>query len=204
MHEPSVAHNHHRGESNVDIPQPVATLHTGRPGRPRKIINLNYLKEAVSSSRQIKFTELADVLGVHRNTLRLCMKRHGIERKYTQISNVDLDNLIAQFKNRRPDSGIRYIVGFLRRRGLRVQHRRVVHALHRVDRLGQVLRDRQVKRRRKYCVKRPNALWHLDGHHKLIRWGIVIHGVIDGYCRTVGALHASRTSYRLTGPPFFR
>ncbi|KIJ59586.1 hypothetical protein HYDPIDRAFT_47852, partial [Hydnomerulius pinastri MD-312] len=125
--------------------------------------------------------ELADMLGVHRNTLRLCMKRHSIERKYAQISNADLDDLIAQFKSRRPDSGIRYIVGFLRRRGLRVQHRRVTQALHRVDRLGQVLRDRQVKRRRKYRVRRPNALWHLDGHHKLIRWGIVIHGVIDGY-----------------------
>ncbi|KAG1720717.1 uncharacterized protein EDB91DRAFT_1064727, partial [Suillus paluster] len=83
------------------------------------------------------------------------------------------------------DSGIRYIIGFLRRHGLRVQHRRVVESLRRVDRLGQVLRDRRVKRRRKYHVKRPNALWHIDGHHKLIRSGIVIHGFIDGFCRTV-------------------
>ncbi|KIM74567.1 hypothetical protein PILCRDRAFT_79976, partial [Piloderma croceum F 1598] len=30
-----------------------------------------------------------------------------------------------------------------------------------------------------------NSLWHLDGHHKLIMWGIIIHGVIDGYCHTV-------------------
>ena len=27
----------------------------------------------------------------------------------------------------------------------------------------------------------PNSLWHIDGYHKLIRWRIVIHGVIDGY-----------------------
>lgn len=25
----------------------------------------------------------------------------------------------------------------------------------------------------------------MDGHHKLIRWGFVIHGIIDGYCQTV-------------------
>ncbi|KAI5982901.1 hypothetical protein EDC04DRAFT_2616344 [Pisolithus marmoratus] len=41
------------------------------------------------------------------------------------------------------------------------------------------------------CI-RPNALWHMDGHHKLIRWGIVIHGIVDGYCHTwksMGYLH---------------
>ncbi|KAI0087666.1 hypothetical protein BDY19DRAFT_892184, partial [Irpex rosettiformis] len=26
---------------------------------------------------------------------------------------------------------------------------------------------------------------HCDGHHKLIWWGIVLHGFIDGYCHTV-------------------
>ncbi|KAG1886057.1 hypothetical protein F4604DRAFT_1572383, partial [Suillus subluteus] len=62
---------------------------------------------------------------------------------------------------------------------------RVVQSLRRVDGLGQVLRDRQVKHRWKYHVKRPNVLWHVDGHHKLIRWGIVIHGFIDGFCRMV-------------------
>ncbi|KAG1733230.1 uncharacterized protein EDB91DRAFT_1057653, partial [Suillus paluster] len=35
-----------------------------------------------------------------------------------------------------------------------------------------------------YAVPRSNHLWHLDGHHKLILWGIVIDGLIDGYCRT--------------------
>ena len=29
------------------------------------------------------------------------------------------------------------------------------------------------------------ALWHLDGHHKLIRWKFVTHGAIDGYSRTI-------------------
>ncbi|KAF8119403.1 hypothetical protein EV363DRAFT_1178089 [Boletus edulis] len=96
-----------------------------------------------------------------------------------------LDALITSFKQRKPDSGIRYAIGFLRRQGVRVQYRRVVQSLRRVDRIGQVLRNRQVKRRRQYHVKRPNALWHIDGHHKLIRWSIVIHGIIDGFCRTV-------------------
>eukprot|EP00794_Sanderia_malayensis_P001015 gene1015-335_t len=39
--------------------------------------------------------------------------------------------------------------------------------------------------RRKYCVKGPFALWHIDGNHKLIRWRLVFHGGIDGYTRMI-------------------
>ncbi|KAG1830108.1 hypothetical protein EV424DRAFT_1283232, partial [Suillus variegatus] len=67
--------------------------------------------------------ELAKTLGVHRNTLQRYMKHHGVERKYSDLTNTDLDLLIKEFKKKRPDSGIRYIVGYLRRHGLRVQHR---------------------------------------------------------------------------------
>ena len=113
------------------------------------------------------------------------MKNHNIERKYTCISDADLDKLIAEFKARQPDSGFRYIIGFLRKSGIRVQYRRIIQSIRRIDRLGQALRTRRVMTRRKYHVERPNALWHMDGHHKLIRWGIVIHAFIDGFCRTV-------------------
>ena len=37
----------------------------------------------------------------------------------------------------------------------------------------------------------PNSLWHIDGHHKLIRWRVVIHGGIDGYSRLPVCLRAS-------------
>jgi hypothetical protein len=128
-------------DDNVVFPEPVALLHTGHPGRPKKIIDVEFLVEAVSNSWQIKLTELAEMLGIHRNTLRLYMKHHGVERKYSELTNVDLDLLVTEFKKNKPDSGIRYIVGFLRRHGLRVQYRRVVESLRRVDGLGQVLRD---------------------------------------------------------------
>ena len=35
------------------------------------------------------------------------------------------------------------------------------------------------------------ALWHIDGNHKLIRWGFVIHGGIDGYSRRIMFLRCS-------------
>ncbi|TFK86523.1 hypothetical protein K466DRAFT_492660 [Polyporus arcularius HHB13444] len=76
-------------------------------------------------------------------------------------------------------------MGFLSSRGVRVQKVRILLALRRVDGLGRTLRAHSAIRRRKYHSSRPNAIWHCDGHHKLILWGIVIHGFIDGYCRTV-------------------
>ena len=44
---------------------------------------------------------------------------------------------------------------------------------------------------RVYSVPFYNSLWHIDGHHKLIRWKFVIHGGIDGFSRTIVFLQAS-------------
>ncbi|KAJ7233667.1 hypothetical protein C8J57DRAFT_1090354, partial [Mycena rebaudengoi] len=65
------------------------------------------------------------------------------------------------------------------------QRRRVRASMKRINNLVSVLRNHEAIDRQKYSVPHSNYLWHLDGHHKLIRWGIVIHGIVDGYCRTV-------------------
>lgn len=72
--------------------------------------------------------------------------------------------------------------------GLRVQRRRVRSLLKRVDGLRQLLTRKKIIRHRKYTVKRPNTLWHLDGHHKMIRWEIIVHGFVDGFNRTVRSM----------------
>ena len=33
-------------------------------------------------------------------------------------------------------------------------------------------------------------MWHIDGHHKLIHWKIVVHGGIDGFSRMVTFMKA--------------
>jgi hypothetical protein len=145
----------------------------------------------------MKLTELAKVLGLHRNTLRRRLKEAGMSREFSTITNANLDELLRAYKQRRPESGLRYAIGYLRTRGLKVQHKRVMMSLKRIDGLGRILRHRQVTQRRTYTAKRPNAIWHVDGHHKLIRWGIVIHGFIDGYCQ-ITALHASSNNRAIT------
>ena len=128
-----------RVDKTVYIPQPVMEVHTGLRGWLKKLIDANFLKEAMSNSRQIMHMELACVLGVHRNTLHLYMRQHNIECKYTDISDTDLDHLVVEFKRRRPESGIRYFVGFMQKHGVHIQYHQVIQSFHRVDCLGQVL-----------------------------------------------------------------
>ena len=84
-----------------------------------------------------------------------------------------------------PLIGEKTVSGRLRHQGVYVQRERIRASLRRVDPAGVSARVKGVLRRRQYSVPAPNDLWHLDGYHKLIRWGMVIHGGIDGYSRIV-------------------
>jgi hypothetical protein len=153
-------------------------------GRPRKVIEPVWLADAISDHRRVTLQSLADGLGIHRNTLRNYLKRYGVYQRYSDLSDHDLDILTKRFKRVKPSSGLRYLIGFLRTHGVKVQRQRVRKSLLRIDGLGQILRKHAIVRR-DYYSPRPNSVWHMDGHHKLIRWGIVIHGMVDGYDRMV-------------------
>ncbi|KAK6996202.1 hypothetical protein R3P38DRAFT_3287888 [Favolaschia claudopus] len=154
-------------ESHVHFVSPVTVIRTGKRGRPRKEINPELLAEAMASHHRISVAALARAMGVSRPTLIDQMKKHGVHNEFTQLSKADLDKLVRSVRKAKPDSGIRYLIGFLRCHG------------------------RRIIERGKYQVSRPHALWHIDGHHKLILWGIVIHGIVDGYSRTITGLRAS-------------
>ncbi|KAJ6596615.1 hypothetical protein B0H10DRAFT_1648280, partial [Mycena sp. CBHHK59/15] len=81
---------------------------------------------------------------------------------------------------------LRYLIGFLKKHGIKVQKQCLHKSMTQVDGLGQVLRQHKTIEWWEYTSPRPNSTWHMDGHHKLIKWGIVIHGIIDGYNRMVG------------------
>jgi hypothetical protein len=170
--------------------QRVHTIKTGRCGRPRKSVDRHWLEDALSARRKISLQALADALEIHRNTLRNYMKQYGVLARFSEISDRDLDILVRHFKKHKPTSGLRYVIGFLKRHQIRVQKRRVRLSMRRIDGLGQILRNHEAIDRRTYKVPRSNYLWHMDGHHKMIRWGIVIHGFVDGHCRTVHSVAA--------------
>jgi predicted transcriptional regulator len=176
----------YRETSNIVFPEVVEVLHTGLPGRPRKDVSADVLQEAMRPGRKIKISHLAAKLHIDRKTLRNNLKRQGIDYGFTEITDDELDALVREYQSAHPDSGYSYVYAFIRRHNVRIPKERLEEAINRVDPVNTILRNRKNTGRKVYKIPRPNALWHGDGHHKLIRWGIVIHAFIDGYCRTVG------------------
>lgn len=167
----------------------IALERSGKRGRPRKVVSEAFLKEAFKPGRNISVSKLASSLSVHKNTLKNYMRRYKIGRQpFSTISNSSLDAIVKQYKDARPNTGIRYLRGYLFQQGMRVQRERIVASLSRVDNVAKVVLRNKVIKRRDYKSARPNALWHVDGHHKLGLWGIVIHGFTDGYDRVVSCL----------------
>ena len=68
---------------------------------------------------------------------------------------------------------------------IQVPRYRLRDILHTYDSVGVTARRKGRLHRRTYHVQGPNELWHFDTNHKLIRWGFVIAGVIDGFSRLV-------------------
>lgn len=163
----------------------VKTVTTGRRGRPRFVIDPSVLREAFGSHRKITKKGLAKVLGVGRHTLGKQLKLYGIHNKYSEMTDQELDETVSAFVQERPDSGESYCWAELRKQNLRVQRHRLRASLKRLNPLGNALRHANPIQRRKYQISGSNKLWHLDGHMKLITYGFVIHGIIDGYDRFV-------------------
>lgn len=160
----------YREKANIDFVDVMEVSHPGTTsvGRPKKSINKMFLAEAFSARRNITMTTLSRALGIHRNTLRARLKEHGLHKQFHDLSNDHLDSLVKQYKKIKPNSGLLYIVGFLQFHGIRIQRIRVKCSMERVDPVGRVLRRNNAIRRKAYKVARPNSLWHIDGHHKLI------------------------------------
>ena len=58
-------------------------------------------------------------------------------------------------------------------------------SIHCVDHANTVARCSTIIQRCLYTVTCPNAVWHMDSHHKLIQWRIITHAAIDGFSYTI-------------------
>ena len=95
--------------------------------------------------------------------------------KYSNISDPALDGAVQKIQGQHPGVGIRMLTGHLKSQGLTVQRERVRQSLLRTDPSGVLQRWRDSIRRRIYSVPFPLALWHIDGNHKLIRYVVYQH-----------------------------
>ena len=163
-------------------------VHTGRSGRPRKVLSEPILREMFRPGRNINVSQAARALKVHRHTVARYLQSYQIKKEYSQLSDEELDTLVEEFKKKRPTTGLSYLQGHILQRGWRIQRHRLLASISRVDGIQKVLRKNSVIKRRKYVSSRPNAVWHMDGHHKLGPWGFIIHASIDG-CDSIVGLH---------------
>ena len=104
---------------------------------------------------------------------------------YSCISDAELNAEVKRIKRSHPNDGERLMMGHLATSGILVQRSRLQSAIHRVDPENTAIRRNLAIRRRTYHVDGPNSMWHIDSHHKLIRWKFVTHGGINGYSRTI-------------------
>ncbi len=145
--------------------------------------------------RGMSFTwsKISQLLGISRSTLYRRLNEEGVPNhvSYSDISDEQLDESIEDIKQTHPNDGERMMIGHLARRGIIVQRARLRASIHRVDPINTAIRRSITIRRRVYHADGPNTIWHVDGHHKLIRWGLVTHGGIDGYSHTVVFLRCS-------------
>ena len=164
----------------------------GEVGRPKFRIQSEVLEDLRSLG--FSWTKIAMMLGVSRWTISRRVKDYGLEDMcgFSQLSNEELDRLVRNdIDHHGTTSGQTYIIGYIKSLGYHVQRSRIRECLARLDPRNTALRWGVTVSRRVYSVPWPNSLWHLDGHHSLIRWKLVIHGCIDGFSRRIMFLKCS-------------
>ena len=88
--------------------------------------------------------------------------------------------------------------GHLLRKGIMIQRNKLRSAIHDTDHANTINRRSDVICRRVYTNPHPNAVWHVDGNHKMIRWRLVIHAGIDGFSRSVVYIKCSSNNCATT------
>ena len=153
-------------ETNSHLAPIIAT---GAIGRPRFEIACGQLQCLIDN--RFSVPQIAKLLSVSVSTIRRRMLDFNlsINATYSTITDDELDDLVCSVQNQYPYWGNRQMYGCLISRGIRVQHFRVRESQCRVDPAGSMLRRLRTLRRRRYSVQGPQHLWHIDGHHKLIR-----------------------------------
>ena len=85
------------------------------------------------------------------------------ESRFTIISDIDLQQQVADIKAEFENTGERMVIGILRSRGIHVPRHRVRDIIRRIDPINTALRWRAMHPRYQYDVPGPNALWQIDG-----------------------------------------
>ncbi len=154
-------------------------------GRPKTDVSPVQVREMFDLGFTV--SQMATRFNLSRPTVYKLLSEAGIEHsaRFTGIDDTQLDRIIAEIKEAHPNAGEINVIGHLRARKIRVQRNRVRASIHRVDPQGPAERSSRNFHPRLYETPCPNYVWHLDGNHKLVKWGFVTHLAIDGFSRLI-------------------
>ena len=168
----------------------IHVTNLGRLGRPSIQINVDYVELLHGAGYTL--TDIACALQISRTTLWRQLQEIAITLNgYSNISDNELDTIIRNFQESNPNCGQALLSGHLCSRGIYVQRRRIRESVCRIDPLRERIRWSPAIARRVYRVPGANSLWHIDGHHSLVRWRFIIHAGVDGFSRMLVFLRCS-------------
>ena len=158
------------GSQAMDMPPPQAcVVLDGTVGRPSFQIFPTQLEFLINN--RFSVPQIAQLMDVSVSTIRRRMQTFNlsIRATYSSITNEELDELVSRMQEQFPNWDNRQMYGYLLSLNIRVQFSRVRESQNRVDTEGSKMRRLFSLRRRSYSVCGTQHLWHIDGHHKLIR-----------------------------------
>lgn len=184
----------HQQASTIAVP----VIRTGSRGRPSLDVTREQLRVLLREGFKAK--AIARMLGCSTTYIYHKMRALGIRMmdRYTQIDDSQLEHHIRRLHEQFPKSGYEMMQGYLSAEGIHIQRHRVRSVLSGINPAAAAERWSCAVARRTYFVPFPNCLWHIDGHMRLVRWGIVTHGGIDGHSRVITYLRASLDNTALT------
>lgn len=115
---------------------------------------------------------------LHPNTVYNFMKRNNIRpqsQRFTEISDEEITTILKELADRYPNSGINEVKAFLKTRDpqILIPEKRFRRIFSAINPEAGTRRWTKIIKRRKYRVSCPNALWHIDTNHKLIRYFLI-------------------------------
>ncbi len=175
----------------------MLTVRTGGRGQPSLLVNVEQIEFLFSLHFSVR--QIAGLLGVSQTTVKRRMSVHGmcVRDRYSQLSAAQVDSLVRDIVHSHPHSGYRLVQSYVNTQGVRLTERVVRESLSRLVLLtvqSSVMHTTQSI----CCIPHPNALWHIDGNMRLVRWRFPVHVAIDGYSRLSTYLECSTNNRAAT------
>uniref|UniRef100_A0A8C6NSC1 Integrase core domain-containing protein n=1 Tax=Nothobranchius furzeri TaxID=105023 RepID=A0A8C6NSC1_NOTFU len=185
--------------------RPIGTeVVEGITGQQKCMVNKECLQNL---DLDLSIPSISAVMDILKSTVKRALRENdiSIKRSYSSISDDQLDDIVGSIKITAPNIGSRMLKGRLRALGHCITWTRIWASLKRVDAFSVVTRATRVGCvvRRSYSVQAPLSLVHVDTNHKLMRYGFVIFGGIDGFSRKTMYLDASTDNKASTAHGLF-